>query len=279
MQLRNSIKFKNSIKSIAIGSFDGIHKGHQTLINQVEAVVIIERNGGYITSGYRRSFYLNQFCFFYHFEKIKSLSAKAFIDRLKEDFPRLEKIVVGYDFAFGYKKEGTVELLNKLFDAEVVVVKEVKEKDISIHSRTIKGYISDGDMPLVKELLGRNFTIGGKVIKGQGLGKKELVPTLNLRVHDYHLPKSGVYASRTKIDNRWLKSVTFLGHRVTTDGSFAIESYILDRDIGMVSGFVEIEFIAFVRENRKFNGLDALKEQIKEDIATATRSHAQRGNE
>ena len=269
------MQLTNSIKSIAIGSFDGIHKGHQALINQVEALVIIERNGGYLTPGYRRSFFAKQFCFFYHLEKIKSLSAKLFVAKLKEDFPKLEKIVVGYDFAFGYKKEGTIKLLQNLFNGKVIVVSEVKEQDISIHSRTIKEYICNGEMQLVNELLGRSFIISGKIIKGQGLGRKELVPTLNLKVYDYHLPKSGVYASRTKIKNSWLKSVTFLGHRVTTDGSFAIESYILDRDIGIVTGFIEIEFIAFIRENRKFNGLNALKEQIQKDIESVrTRSHA-----
>jgi len=269
------MQLTNSIKSIAIGSFDGIHKGHQALINQVEALVIIERNGGYLTSGYRRSFFVKQFCFFYHLEKIKLLSAKSFVAKLKEDFPKLEKIVVGYDFSFGYKKEGTIGLLKKLFNGKVVVVSEVKEQGISIHSRTIKEYISTGEMALVTKLLGRAFVINGEIIKGQGLGKKELVPTLNLKVKDYHLPKSGVYATRTKIDNVWLKSVTFLGHRVTTDGSFAIESYILDRDIGIVTGFIEIEFILFIRENQKFNGLNALKEQIQKDIeAVRTGSHA-----
>jgi len=121
--------------------------------------------------------------------------------------------------------------------------------------------------------LGRHFKIVGKIIKGQGLGKKELVPTLNLKVYDCHLPKSGVYASKTKIDGVWLKSVTFLGHRVTTDGSFAIESYVLDRDIGIVRGFIEIEFIAFIRENRKFNSLESLKEQIQDDIEVVRRKY------
>jgi riboflavin kinase/FMN adenylyltransferase len=263
------MQLRNSIKSIAIGSFDGIHKGHQALINQVEAVVIIERNGGYITSGYRRSLHIRQFCFFYHFENIKSLTAKEFIAKLKEDFPKLEKIVVGYDFGFGYRKEGDINLLKELFNGEVTIVDEVKEKNISIHTRVIKEYISNGELTLVKELLGRNFMISGRVIKGQGLGKKELVPTLNLKVYDYHLPKSGVYVSRTKIDNIWLDSVTFLGHRVTTDGLYAVESYILDRDIGIVTGFVEIEFIEFIRENQKFNGLEALKKQIEQDIVEA----------
>ena len=263
------MQLTNSIKSIAIGSFDGIHKGHQVLIEQVEAVVIIERNGGSITAGYRRSLYVKQFCFFYHFEKVKELTAKEFVNRLQKDFPQLKKIVVGYDFAFGYRKEGDTKLLKELFDGELIVVDEVKESNISIHTRTIKEYLSRGELTIAKELLGRSFKIGGKVVKGQGLGKKELVPTLNLKVYDYHLPKSGVYVSKTKIDGAWLNSVTFLGHRVTTDDSFAIESYILDRDIGTVTGSIEIEFIEFIRENRKFNGFDALRQQIVNDIEHA----------
>ena len=265
------MQLTNSIKSIAIGSFDGIHKGHQALINQVEAVIIVERNCGSITAGYRRSLHFKQFCFFYHFEKIKELTAKEFVSRLQKDFPKLKKIVVGYDFAFGYKKEGDTKLLKELFNGELIVVDEIKERNISIHTRTIKEYLTNGKLAVAKELLGRNFKIGGNVIKGQGLGKKELVPTLNLKVYDCYLPKSGVYVSKTKIDGVWLKSVTFLGHRVTTDGSFAIESYILDRDIGTVTGFIEIEFIEFIRENRKFNGLNALKEQIQHDIESVRR--------
>ena len=258
--------YSNSIKSIAIGSFDGIHKGHRALIDQVEALVVIERNGGYLTPGYKRSFYLEQPCFFYHFEHIKSLTAKAFVAKLKEDFPKLETIVVGYDFAFGHKKEGNTELLEALFDGEVVIVKEVKSKEISVHSRTIKEYISKGNIKLVNQLLNRHYMINGQVVSGQGLGKKELVPTLNLNVYDYNLPKEGVYATRTKIGDVWLESVTFLGHRVTTDGSYAVESYVLDQELGTVKGSVWISFVDFVRENQKFEGLEALKEQIKRDI-------------
>jgi len=258
--------YKNKIKSIAIGSFDGIHLGHRALIDQVEAVVIIERNGGYLTPGYKRSHYVNQACFFYHFDNIKSLSAKKFVEKLEEEFPKLETIVVGYDFEFGYKKEGNSTLLKELFDGKVTVVNEVKLKEISVHSRTIKRYIAEGNIKLVNQLLNRSYMIYGKIISGQGLGKKELVATLNLNVHDYDLPKEGVYATRTKIRDEWFESVSFLGHRVTTDGSYAIETHILDRDIGMVVGNAWIEFVDFIRDNKKFNGLKALKVQIEEDI-------------
>ena len=261
--------YKNQIKSIAIGSFDGIHIAHQKLIEQAEAIVIIERNGGYLTPGYKRSFYTSKVCCFYHFDKIKSLSPEAFVVKLKEDFPLLEKIIVGYDFAFGKAKMGDAAHLDALFDAEVCIVKEVSVEGVSVHSRTIKNYLLEGNIVMANTLLGRKYCIDGEVIKGQGLGKKELVPTLNLKVENYQLPLEGVYATRSKVEGTWLESISFLGHRVSTDGSFAIETYILDKDIGKVEGTVWLEFISFMRHNQKFDGLEALKVQIENDIEQA----------
>ncbi len=101
------------------------------------------------------------------------------------------------------------------------------------------------------------------------MGSRELVPTLNLQVLRYVLPKGGVYVTITKIGNSKFPSVTFLGHRVSVDGRFAIETHIINRDIGEVQGSVEVEFISFIRKNRKFNGLKALKAQILRDIEFA----------
>jgi len=260
------LKLNNKIKSIAIGSFDGIHKAHQTLIEQVEAIVIIERNGGYLTPGYKRSFYTDKVCCFYHFDKVRSLSPEVFVNKLKVDFPSLEKIVVGYDFHFGKGKAGNADMLQSLCDKEVCVVDEVSSEGIPVHSRTIKAYLQEGKVTLANTLLGRKYRIDGEVVSGQGLGQKELVPTLNLHVEHYQLPLEGVYATRTKIGDEWLRSVSFLGHRVTTDGSYAVETHITDQDLGKVEGQVWLEFVAFIRENRKFETLDALAGQIKEDI-------------
>ncbi len=263
------MQIHNDIKAIAIGSFDGIHIAHKTLIEQADAIVIIERNSGYLTPGYKRSFHTDKICCFYHFDKVKSLSPEAFVNKLKVDFPSLEKIVVGYDFHFGKGKAGNAEMLQALCDREVLVVDEVSIEEIPVHSRTIKAYLREGKVEMANKLLGRRYSIDGDVITGQGLGKKELVPTLNLHVEHYQLPLEGVYATRTKIGEEWLNSVSFLGHRVTTDGSFAVETHVIDKDIGEVNGQVVMEFVAFIRGNQKFDGLDALKKQIQDDIDIA----------
>jgi len=263
------LKYNNQIKSIAIGSFDGIHIAHQRLIEQAEAIVIIERNGGYLTPGYKRSLYTSKVCCFYHFDKIRSFTPQEFVAKLREDFPALEKIVVGYDFAFGKEKVGDAVHLGELFNGEVSIVKEVSCEGISVHSSTIKSYLRDGNVVMANCLLGRTYCIDGNIVKGQGLGKKKLVPTLNLNVKEYQLPLEGVYATRSKINKEWLPSVSFLGHRVTTDGSFAVETHILNRDIGIVHGKVELEFVDFIRANRKFDTLDALKIEIQNDILNA----------
>ena len=259
----------SKIQSIAIGSFDGIHIAHRTLIDQVDALVVIERNSGYLTPGYKRSLYTDKICCFYHFQKVQSLTPEEFISKLRDDFPDLQRIVVGYDFHFGKHKAGDARMLQELCHEEVIVVDEVSIDGISIHSRTIKAYLQAGEIGMVTRLLGRRYHIDGMVIEGQGLGKRELFPTINIEPKSYQLPLEGVYATRTLIDGRWLESVSFIGHRVSTDGSFAVETHVLDEQIAEVRGLVWVEFVEFIRANEKFDTLDALKRQIEIDITTA----------
>jgi len=263
------LKYNNTIKSIAIGSFDGIHIAHKTLIDQVDALVIIERNGGYLTPGYKRSNFTEKICCFYHFDVIKGLTPEAFVEKLKIDFPLLERIVVGYDFHFGKNKAGNAQLLRELCDKEVIVVDEVSIDDIPVHSRTIKAYLREGNIKMANRLMGRVHHIDGEVVSGQGLGKKELVATINLNVKHYQLPLEGVYATRTHIEEEWLDSVSFIGHRVTTDDSFAVETHVLDKEIGVVRGVMQLAFVDFIRPNQKFDSLEALKAQIQDDIVCA----------
>jgi len=261
--------YTNTISSIAIGSFDGIHIAHRALIDQVDGVAVIERGAGYLTPGFKRSWYCSKPLFFYRFETVQDLRASEFVARLEEDFPLLERIVVGYDFGFGQGREGDAEHLRALFGGEVVIVDEVIADGVSVHSRVIRDRLIAGEIAGANRLLGRTYRIDGEVIAGQGLGAQELVPTLNLHIRGYQLPREGVYATRTLIGDVWMPSVSFLGHRVTTDGSFAVETHVLRRDIGVVTGRVFIEFVAFVRANQKFDSLPALRKQIERDIVTA----------
>lgn len=263
------MQFHNDIKRIAIGSFDGMHVAHQVLAEKVDALVIIERNGGYLTPGYKRSWYTSKVCCFYHFDVIRSLTPEAFVYMLITDFPALETIVVGYDFHFGKDKAGNAGMMHTLSDKEVVIVDEVSYEGVAIHSRTIKTFLREGKIEMANRFLGRTYCIEGEVIPGQGLGKKALVPTLNLAVQEYQLPMEGVYATRTCVEGEWMNSVSFLGHRVTTDDSYAVESHILDKEIGTVEGALALEFVGFIRPNKKFDSLDALKKQILDDIGSA----------
>ncbi len=256
----------NNIKSITIGSFDGVHIAHQKLINLAQAVVVIEHNRATLTPGWKRSFFINKPIFFYHLQKIKDLSALEFLQKLQLDFPNLEKIVIGYDFKFGKNKSGDIEFLKKHFKGEIEVVSEVKKRDISVHSRVIRKLIENNEIKLANELLNRAYRIDGYQIKGQGIGGKELVPTINLKVINYTLP-NGVFKVNVKFNNKSYKAIGFIGHRATIDNSFAIEVHILEEfNQSFIKDRIFVEFLEFIRENKKFNSINELKEQILKDI-------------
>ena len=256
------------IKSLAIGSFDGIHLAHQELIKRADGVLVIERGIASLTPGWKRSLYTNKPTFFYFLENIKSLTPKEFINKLSQDFPNLEKIVVGYDFNFGKNREGSIESLKELFNGKVEVVPEVKLNGISIHSRVIREYIINNQIDIANKMLNRAYRIDGEHIKGLGIGSKELVPTINLQVKNYTLP-NGVFASKTYIEDKRYNAVTFVGHRESLDNSFTVEIHILEEFTIEIKNRVWVEFLEFIRETQKFNSLQELKKQIFTDIKKA----------
>lgn len=263
---------KSSVKSVAIGSFDGIHKGHKELIKKLGdggALVVICNGRACLTPGDRRQEYSGVPCFYYDLDDISELRGDEFIDMLKKDFVNLKKIVVGYDFKFGKDRAWDKHDLKHLFDGEVVVVDEFCFDGLGVHSSAIRRFLRDGDIYRANRLLGREYSVVGKVIAGQGIGKKYLYPTLNLDITPYIVPKNGVYATRTKIDNTTYSSITFIGNRLSTDGEFAIENHILDKNIDYRPDFVRVCFVEWIRDNMKFDSLDELKNQIAKDIIIA----------
>jgi len=272
MLRRSTILKKESVDTLAIGSFDGIHVGHRQLINHLGshgALFVIDKDQANLTPGIKRSEYAGYPCMFFHFLKVKHLSGAEFVDLLNKEFPHLKKIVVGYDFCFGKHRSCTAKDLKTFFDGDVVIVEEFSYQGNSVHSSLIRTYLQEGRLEEANRFLGREYAITGDVVTGQGLGKKELVPTLNLKVLEYLIPHAGVYATRTRIAQTIYDSVSFIGVRESTDGAFSIETHILDATIPEIHGAVELFFVAFLRDNQKFNSLNELKSQIEHDCEQA----------
>ncbi len=255
---------KDSITSLAIGGFDGIHLAHQELIKRVQALMIVSKYNSNLTPKEYRCKFVKKPCFFYGLDEIKEFNCAEFANFLKREFCNLKRVVVGYDFRYGYNRSCDIESLKPYFKVEVV--DEILLDNISIHSGVIRELITQGKIEKANKLLGRAYSIEGDVIRGQGIGKSKLVPTINISVCDFLLPKDGVYATKCQIDGKIYNSVTFIGIRESTDGCFSIENYIIDKEIKDVSKKIEIFFYKRVRENKKFNSLKELKKEITKDI-------------
>lgn len=261
--------------AIAIGGFDGMHIGHQHLFNALGengTIVVIETGYANLTPKRERTHFSHHPILYIELDEIRHLSGAEFVQLLKDRFPRLSKIVVGYDFHFGKNRKYSFEDLKSLFDGEVIVIDEVTYEGDSVHSHKIRTKLKIGDIKGANLFLGHNYTIKGKVISGQGIGKKELVATINIETRGFLLPKEGVYATLTRIDEEehYHPSVSFVGHRDTTDGSFAIESHVLDGEV-LCKEKASISFVAYIRNNEKFENLADLKKGIQKDIAIASK--------
>ena len=262
-----------SVTSIAIGGFDGMHLAHQQLFSHLDSgghIVVIETGYANLTPQKERERYSTYAIDYFQLDKIKSLEGDAFIALLQEHFPNLKKIVVGYDFHFGKGRKYHYSDLKTMFDGEVVVVDEVSFDGDSIHSHKIRTFLHQGNIQKANAFLGHAYEIAAIPHKGQGLGKKELVATINFMTKHFLLPQEGVYATYTQLDEKgeYYPSVTFLGHRLSTDGTFVVETHIIDKEV-TCNQRVRVRFKRKLRNNRKFASLHALKEQILVDITNA----------
>lgn len=254
---------KDEIYSLAIGRFDGLHLGHGAIFSHLgerSAVLIIENHHANLTPN--RAKFAKIPLFFYEFKEIRALCVGDFIAKLRADFTNLKQIVVGADFRFGRDRSGGVDELRASFGGEVCVVDEYKISGVAVHSAKIREFLSAGEIEKASKFLGRNYEICGQIVRGAGLGKRELFATINADINGYFLPKNGVYATfvrilgisvftlaRKNFDDKsgenldkfsqisgdnfgWFWGATFIGNRLSIDEKFAIETHVLADESG-----------------------------------------------
>lgn len=261
------------IKSLALGKFDAMHIAHFELFRHLQApsaIVMIDQYDKNILCNSQETLIEHDFkdtkIFRLDLQLIKEMNGEEFVEWLKKSFCGLEKIVVGYDFAFGIHRSCNSDDLKRIcarFNISAMIVPEVKFYGLSVHSGLIKKALERGYLHVTEKLLGRRYSVRGHKIKGQGIGSREIFATINLDCNPYFLPKNGVYAV---LLNGFL-GAGFIGVR-STDQHFSFEVHLLDLPDSwkMLDGVMEIEFLAFIRNNRHFPSTDLLKEQISRDI-------------
>lgn len=285
---------------IAIGDFDGVHLGHREVISRAierarllgvpAAIMTFDPHPREVLGKAQYSKILTPIA-----EKMR-LFAELGVDQVyivhftpelarvsPEDYyknmlyplkPRV--IVVGFDFTFGHRGQGTAETLAKLAKAgesiEVIAPHNMDGEKIS--STLIREQLHLGRLERVKPLLGRHYRIQGKVVKGEGRGRKIGYPTANLEPLDrYVIPRQGVYAVRVYLDGEVLKGVMNIGIKPTfhedEEQPPTLEVHILDRNEDLYGRTLEIEFAAYLRPEMKFSSVEMLIEQIAKDAQRA----------
>jgi riboflavin kinase / FMN adenylyltransferase len=289
-------KHRNSV--IAIGNFDGLHLGHQKVINEAKRkakkhklpfgiitfeplpVMFFNTNitNHRINSLKQKKLQLKKFkldfLIIISFNKIfSSLTAEQFIIKVIKNKTKCKFLYVSKNFKFGYERQGTIKTLKryeKLYKFKTVITKPFKKNKKIISSTLIRKKIRFGKIIEANKLLNRQWRVEGKVIKGQKRGRKIGFPTCNLKLNDYIVPRLGVYA--VKIDGLKFskKGIANIGFRPTFDGKdLLLETNIFGINKNLYNKEISVSFRKFIRREKKFKDLEHLKKQIKIDIKKA----------
>ena len=283
---------------IAIGNFDGIHLGHQKVINEArkkarknklplgimtfEPVPVMFFNSKIknhrINSLDQKKTQLKRFkldfLIIIKFNKnFSSLTAEQFIKKTINNKTKCKFLYVSKNFKFGYKRQGSVKILKKyekLYSYKSLITKTYKINKKIISSSLIRKKIAAGKIKEINKLLNREWSINGKVIKGQKRGRKIGFPTCNIKLNDYIVPRLGVYAVKVKGSKFNKKGIANIGYRPTFNGQkLLLETNIFGINKNLYNKEISISFKKFIRPEKKFKNLEHLKKQIKIDIKKA----------
>ncbi|MDB4166802.1 bifunctional riboflavin kinase/FAD synthetase [Gammaproteobacteria bacterium] len=294
-------KFPNQTMSGTIGNFDGLHLGHQAILNQVKEKAKASSSASlvFFTEPHASEYFaLRQdnivpppricpwrekvkllknfgidFAFFLQFNRsLKIMTPELFLDQVLSQV-NLKHLIVGDDFRFGAQRAGDFELLTEWGlqnDTEVISNSTVSFQDERISSTRIRSALLESNFKLAEQLLGRPYTFSGKVVYGQQIGRSIGIPTANLWMPSQRLPIAGVYAVKCLIEGQIHKGIANMGIRPTVGGTKPVlEIHIFDFDATVYGKRLTIEFKNKLRDEKKFDNIALLKEQILKDISKA----------
>ncbi len=291
----------NSI--VTIGTFDGVHLGHQKIIKRL--VELKQKQGGeivlftfdphprkilfpeqkdlkLITTTEEKCDILKQFgvdhVLVYPFTKeFSKMQAQDYISNIIARGLKTKTLVIGYDHRFGSNREGNIKTLKELSKVYNFVVEEIPAQEINqlnVSSTRIRKAIEAGEIQTANDFLGYTFFITGKVVKGKQLGRTIGYPTANLLIEDNDklIPKIGVYAVNVVLNNLSYKGMLNIGTNPTTDADnkVKIEVNIFDFDKDIYGETLKVEFVKWIRNEEKFANLDELKQALANDKIACT---------
>ncbi len=280
---------------LALGSFDGVHKGHQAVIGQMVAAAqahgvrsavltffphpkrVLQnlRDRYYITTLEDRERLLAELgvdlVLTHPFtDQVRQIRAAEFVKLLRQNLDMRQ--IWGGDFAFGYRREGNVEFLRRISPDRGFTVQPIKHSvtwnGSPVSSSRVRQSLTSGDINDVNGCLGRNYALRGIVVKGDQRGRIIGFPTANLALWDeLLLPANGVYATFAWVGKERFPAAANVGIRPTVNGSRrVVEAHLLDFDDDLYDQEICLEFVHYLRAEKKFSGLDALQEQINQDV-------------
>ena len=291
-----NLKHLNGV--IAIGNFDGLHRGHQKVIKEAKqkakkfklplGVMTFEPMPVMFFSKKNKDHRINSleqkksqfkklnldFLIIIKFnKKFSSLRAEQFISKIIYRKTKCRYLYVSKNFKFGFKRRGNIKTLKKFekdFNYKNIITDPFKKNKKTISSTFIRKKIRAGKIIEVSKLLNRNWCIEGKVIKGKKRGRRIGFPTCNMKLNDYVIPKLGVYAVKVKYGNLNKQGIANIGYRPTFKGqSLLLETNIFGINKNLYNKVISVSFKKFIRPEKKFRNFEYLKKQIKLDIKQA----------
>ena len=280
---------------IALGSFDGVHLGHRKLIELLteesklygtgsmvytfhthpRKILMPDKHIYLITDNEKRAEIMEDMgvdmLYLEDFNKVKDMSAEAFVKKILVERFSVKSVVVGYNYRFGIKGEGNAEILmqyGEKYGFKVSVVEAVEVEGHTVSSSLIRHIIRSGNVDKVAEYLGREFSVHGKVIYGKQNGEVMGIKTANIDVKkDITLPQKGVYYTSTVVSGKLYKSISNIGFNPTFDGeSLSVETHLIDFCNNIYGEEIEIFFHKHTRDESKFVSMEELVKQIQMDI-------------